>query len=67
MIELLVPLRDRLIGIGGSHAQRDLFDKILISACLGDGRRGQARDLLAERLRQRPGNRWAQQALARAA
>jgi tetratricopeptide (TPR) repeat protein len=67
VVGLLTPLRDRLIGIGGSHAQRDLFDKVLISACLADGRRGQARELLAERLRQRPGNRWAHQALAKAA
>ena len=67
VVELLAPLRDRLIRIGGSHAQRDLFDKILISACLADGRHAQARELLAHRLAQRPGNRWAQQALARAA
>jgi len=67
VVELLVPVRDRLIGIGGSHAQRDLFEKVLVSACLADGRRRQARELLAERLRQRPGNRWAQQALAKAA
>ncbi len=67
VVELLAPVRDRLIGIGGSHAQRDLFEKVLISACLADGRRRQARELLAERLKQRPGNRWAQQALAKAA
>jgi len=67
VIELLVPRRDRLVGIGGSHAQRDLFDKLLISACLADERRSQARELLAERLTQRPGNRWAQRALAKAA
>jgi tetratricopeptide (TPR) repeat protein len=67
VIDLLTPLRGRLASIGGSHAQRDLFDKVLISACLGDGRRTAARDLIQERLRQRPANRWAQQALARAA
>ncbi|MBV8536969.1 MAG: tetratricopeptide repeat protein [Alphaproteobacteria bacterium] len=65
VVELLVPLRGRLIGIGGSHAQRDLFEKILVSTCLADGRASQARALLAERLTQRPGNRWAQQALAK--
>jgi len=67
VVELLTPVRDRIIDIGGSHAQRDLFDKLLISACLADGRGRQARELLAERLRQRPGNRWAQRALAKAA
>jgi tetratricopeptide (TPR) repeat protein len=67
VVELLAPLRDRIVDLGGSHAQRDLFEKLLISACLADGRRRQAREFLAERLRQRPGNRWAQQALAKAA
>lgn len=67
VIELLAPRRGLLVRVGGSHAQRDLFDKILISACLADGRKAEARALLAERLRRRPANRWGQQALARAA
>ena len=66
VVELLLPVRDKIIRIGGSHAQRDLFEKMLISACLGDGRNHTARELLAERLHRRPANRWAQRALARA-
>ncbi len=62
-IELLQSARPRLHRIGGSHAQRDLFEKMLISAAVAAGRRDLARDLLAERLRQRPANRWGEKTL----
>jgi tetratricopeptide (TPR) repeat protein len=49
-VELLLPIRYRIWRIGGSHAQRDLFDQVLIAATIADGRLNQARALLAERL-----------------
>ncbi len=67
VIELLMPLRRTLARIGGSHAQRDVFEKMLISACLADGRKADARALLAARLAARPDNAWAREVLARAA
>jgi tetratricopeptide (TPR) repeat protein len=67
VIEHLLPLHGALARLGGSQAQRDLFEKMLIAACLADGRTDTARGLLAERLRRRPGNRWGRHALGRAA
>lgn len=59
VVDLLMPVRAAIRRLGGSHAQRDLFQKLLISAALADGRRAVARDLLAERRTKRPANRWA--------
>lgn len=67
VIERLQPLQNTLVRLGGSHAQRDLFDQMLIAACLADGRKDTARGLLTERLRRRPANRWARRVLVRAA
>ena len=44
--------------LGGSHAQRDLFEEMLIDAAIRAGRSEAARALLAERLRERPRNAW---------
>jgi tetratricopeptide (TPR) repeat protein len=51
--------------IGGSHAQRDLFFKIVVDRLEAAGRLDACQDLLATRLAQRPGNRWAQERIAR--
>jgi tetratricopeptide (TPR) repeat protein len=56
---LLLPLREGFRGIGGSHAQRDVFAKLLIDSAVRAGRADVARELLRERLAKRPGNRWA--------
>ncbi|MCC6469631.1 MAG: tetratricopeptide repeat protein [Alphaproteobacteria bacterium] len=40
--------------IGGSHAQREVFEDTLIAACLRAGRHPRARALLQERLARRP-------------
>ncbi|EDO49617.1 predicted protein [Nematostella vectensis] len=51
-VELLKPIRYRLIAIGGSHAQRDVFNLLLIHAALQSSRNEHkllARSLLAER------------------
>ncbi|HLI21521.1 MAG TPA: tetratricopeptide repeat protein [Stellaceae bacterium] len=58
--ELLFPLRESFRRIGGSHAQRDLFAKLLIDSAVKAGRVEVARDLLNERLAARPRNAWAQ-------
>lgn len=64
VIELLLPARTAIVRIGGSHAQRDMFEQMLISACLAGGHQTTARELLAERLRHRPNNQWAKARLA---
>lgn len=57
-VDGLLPHRSALYQIGGSRAQRDLFELLLIDAALKAGRKGLARALLSERGLQRPGNPW---------
>jgi tetratricopeptide (TPR) repeat protein len=57
--ELLLPLRHGFRRIGGSHAQRDLFAKLLIDSALRSSHVDVARELLRERLAVRPNNGWA--------
>ena len=59
VVEGLLPVRRRVKRIGASHAQRDLFDQLLIDATVRGRRYAEARVLLAERLAARPNNRWA--------
>ena len=54
--ELLAPHRAKLVQVGGSHAQRDLFVLILLDSSLRSGNRTLAQAVLSERARQRPGN-----------
>jgi len=58
VVEELLPVRDTIRRIGGSHAQRDLFEEMLIDSVLRAARFDQARGLLADRLEQRPRNAW---------
>ncbi len=58
VVDLLVPVRPRFRRIGGSHAQRDLFDQLLIDAAWRARRLDVAASLLAERTDRRPGNIW---------
>ena len=53
-VEHLLPIRYEVVAVGGSHAQRDVFQQTLIWAALADGRDRLARALLAERVAQRP-------------
>jgi tetratricopeptide (TPR) repeat protein len=46
-----------LARVGGSHAQRELFEDTFIAACLRVGRNGEARVRLGERLARRPSPR----------
>lgn len=57
-IELLWPLRNQWAGIGGSHAQRDIFTQILIEAAIKDGQLHHAKSLLSQRLSLRSNSKW---------
>ena len=57
VVDTLLPHRAVLRNIGGSHAQRDLFEQMLILAALADGRQNVAAELLADRRNRRPNNR----------
>lgn len=62
--DALYALRHKLAPLGGSHAQQDVFQQIMIDAVTKAGKTGAARSLLSERLVLRPGNDWAKQRLA---
>jgi hypothetical protein len=59
VVDLLMPVRDKFRWIGGSHAQRDLFDQLLIDSARRGNRLEIAAKLLAERTSRRPRNIWA--------
>ncbi|MCB2055938.1 MAG: tetratricopeptide repeat protein [Geminicoccaceae bacterium] len=65
-VDLLLPLRERLHPIGGSHAQRDVFHQLLLQAALAAGRWRLARTLAMERTVLRPENALGWHMLARA-
>jgi tetratricopeptide (TPR) repeat protein len=58
VIDKIEPIRDRIIRIGGSRTQRDVFHDTLLEACFraADGER--AERYLAERLARRPDHFW---------
>ncbi len=58
VVEELLPVRDMIRRIGGSHAQRDLFEEMLIDSVLRADRFDRAKALLADRLEHRPRNAW---------
>ena len=58
VVEELLPVRDTIRRIGGSHAQRDLFAEMLIDAVLRAAHFDEAKGLLADRLDKRPRNAW---------
>jgi hypothetical protein len=61
----LSAVRDKIWRIGGSHAQRDLFEEMLIGSALQAGNAKEARRLLGERLERRPRNAWGWRYLAK--
>src|SRR5262249_50493091 len=64
-VQLIEPVLNDLARIGGSRAQRELFEDTLIVACLRDGRLDRAKELLSRRLSRRPSKRdaaWLAQA-----
>jgi tetratricopeptide (TPR) repeat protein len=58
VVEQLMPVRDRFRRIGASHAQRDIFEQLLIDAAVRSRQLAVAHELLAERTGRRPGNIW---------
>ncbi|MGH7268057.1 MAG: hypothetical protein ACREMB_24835 [Candidatus Rokuibacteriota bacterium] len=62
-IEKVEPLRRRIVELGGSRAQRDVFHDTLLEARFRAGDLARAERLLAERVARRPDAFW----LARAA
>jgi hypothetical protein len=63
----LLAVRPKLRWIGGSNAQRDIFEQALIEACVRAGMGQQACALLNERLAARRANRFASERLERLA
>ena len=65
-VDALLSIRYALSRIGGSHAQRDVFARMLISAARAAERFDLARALLAERTARRPNSPWSWKTYARA-
>lgn len=55
--DLIGPMLPEVVRVGGSHAQRELFEDTYIVACLRAGRAGTAREQLTDRLARRPSAR----------
>jgi tetratricopeptide (TPR) repeat protein len=56
-IQWIDPIADEIVRIGGSNAQREVFEDTLLEAYLRAGRYAQAEALLRRRLRRRPSAR----------
>ena len=65
-VDLILPIRYDIQRIGGSHAQRDLFQQMLITASLKAGRFDLARALLSERTANESASAWSWQRYAEA-
>jgi len=55
----MAPVRHQLSIFGGSHAQRDVFQRTLLVAAIRARETGLARNLCTERLTERPTSVWA--------
>jgi tetratricopeptide (TPR) repeat protein len=66
-IERIEPLRPRIVELGGSRAQRDVFHDTLLEACFRAGDAERATRLLAERVARRPDHYWVRRRRAPAA
>ncbi|WP_284177803.1 tetratricopeptide repeat protein [Rhabdaerophilum sp. SD176] len=65
-LDHLLPARASLVLIGGSDAQRDVFEQVLIESALRSGESQLARSILSKRLAERGGqNRFASERLGR--
>ncbi|MGD9933233.1 MAG: tetratricopeptide repeat protein [Dehalococcoidia bacterium] len=54
VVDTLYPMRETVVRIGGSNAQREVFEDTLLEACMRAGRFEQAEPVLLERLERRP-------------
>ena len=66
-IERIEPLGPRIVELGGSRAQRDVFHDTLLEACFRAGDADRATRLLAERVGRRPDHYWLRRGRASAA
>ncbi|XP_075408764.1 tetratricopeptide repeat protein 38 [Tenrec ecaudatus] len=69
-VDLLLPIRYQITEIGGSNAQRDVFNQLLIHAalnCTSSGYRNLARSLLMERDALKPGSPLTERLIRKAA
>jgi hypothetical protein len=57
-VSLIEPLRPRIVELGGSRAQRDVFHDTLFEAAFRAGDTERAARFLAERLTRRPDRFW---------
>jgi tetratricopeptide (TPR) repeat protein len=57
-VSALAPVRHHLSVFGGSHAQRDAYQRTLLCAALRGGHSTLVRQLLDERLAAKPGSQW---------
>ena len=67
VIDRLAPVRHHLSIFGGSHAQRDAYQRTLVTAAIRSGERALASALLDERIDARPSSVWAWAGRARLA
>ncbi|XP_025782294.1 tetratricopeptide repeat protein 38 [Puma concolor] len=70
VVELLLPIRYRIVQIGGSNAQRDVFNQLLIHAalnCTSGVHKNVARSLLMERDALKPNSPLTQRLIRKAA
>jgi tetratricopeptide (TPR) repeat protein len=58
VIDRMEPLRGRIVELGGSRAQRDVFHDTFLEACFRAGDMDRARRYLAERVARRPDHYW---------
>jgi hypothetical protein len=58
-IRAIEPLTPRIVALGGSRAQRDVFHDTLLEACFRAGDMDRAERLLAARVARRPDHHWA--------
>jgi len=57
VVDRLLPVRPQVVRVGGSNAQREVFEDTLLEACIRAGRFEAAQPILAERLERRPSER----------
>jgi tetratricopeptide (TPR) repeat protein len=65
-MDCMLPIKDRVVNIGGSHAQREIFADILVDACLRSGAYAEAVELLEAKRKYRPNRPLALAGLAKA-
>jgi len=66
-VERIAPLTPRIIELGGSRAQRDVFHDTLLEACFRAGDLTRAEQLLTDRVARRPDRFWKTRAAANTA